>query len=78
MRIYIIGTSILIIAIIANIIVDKLGLSTWYSFGNQFAKKGLLAVNEVGILSCLWLFILYPLTLGLGYLIGEKIYKLLT
>ena len=57
-------------------IVGKLGLSTWYDFGPQFFKRGLIVIKEVGILSSVWLFILYPLVLALGYILGDKIYNL--
>ena len=39
LRIYIIGVCILMIAIIANVIIGKVGLSTWYDFGPQFFKE---------------------------------------
>ena len=76
LRVYIIGVCILLIAIIANVIVEKIGLSTWYDFGPQFFKRGLIVIKEVGILSSVWLFILYPLVLALGYILGDKIYNL--
>tara|TARA_B100000963_G_scaffold96486_5_gene83317 strand:+ start:1161 stop:1397 length:237 start_codon:yes stop_codon:yes gene_type:complete len=75
-RIYIIGVCILMIAIIANVIVGKVGLSTWYDFGPQFFKKGFVVVKEVGFFSTLWLFFLYPLVLAFGYILGDFIYKL--
>ena len=75
-RFYIIGLCILLIAIIANVIVDRIGLSTWYDFGPKFFNKGFIAMKDAGILNCVWLFILYPLTLSLGYIIGDKIYRL--
>ena len=56
LRIYIIGVCILMIAIIANVIIGKVGLSTWYDFGPQFFKRGFVVVKEVGLLSALWLF----------------------
>ena len=76
LRFYIIGVFILIIAIIANVIIGKIGLSTWYDFVPQFFKKGFVAIKEVGFYSSIWLFILYPLILSLGYFIGDKIYNL--
>ena len=74
LRVYIIGVCILLIAIIANVIVEKIGLSTWYDFGPQFFKRGFIVINEVGLFSVIWLFILYPLVLALGYIIGDRIY----
>ena len=76
LRIYIIGVCILMIAIIANVIIGKAGLSTWYDFGPQFFKRGFVVVKEVGFFSTLWLFFLYPLVLAFGYILGDFIYKL--
>ena len=76
LRIYIIGICILLIAIITNIIVARLGISTWYDFGPQFFKRGFIVMKEVGLFSSVWLFILYPLVLALGYVVGDKIYSL--
>ena len=77
LRIYIIGLAILLIAIFANVIVTRLGLSTWYDFGPQFFSNGFSEVKEVGLLNFFWLFILYPLVLALGYIVGDKIYNIL-
>ena len=76
LRIYLIGVCILMIAIIANVIIGKVGLSTWYDFGPQFFKRGFVVVKEVGLLSALWLFLFYPLVLAFGYILGDFIYKL--
>jgi len=76
LRIYIIGICILLIAIITNIIIGRLGISTWYDFGPQFFKRGFIVLKEVGLFSSVWLFILYPLVLALGYVVGDKIYSL--
>tara|TARA_B100000900_G_scaffold114063_1_gene95594 strand:- start:4336 stop:4572 length:237 start_codon:yes stop_codon:yes gene_type:complete len=76
LRIYIIGFCILMIAIIANVVIGKVGLSTWYDFGPQFFKRGFVVVKEVGLLSALWLFLFYPLVLAFGYILGDFIYKL--
>ena len=76
LRIYIIGMSILLIAIIANVLVDKMGLSTWYDFGPDFFKDPINSIKEVGFFSLLWLFILYPIVLAVGYVIGDKLYSL--
>ena len=56
LRIYIIGVCILLIAIIVNVIIGKIGLSTWYDFGPQFFKRGFVVIKEVGFLSSIWLF----------------------
>ena len=75
-RLYLIGLCILLIAIVANLVVGKLGLSTWYDFGPEFFKRGFPVMKEVGLLNCLWLFVFYPLVLSAGYILGDKIYYL--
>lgn len=66
----------MLIAIIANVLVDKMGLSTWYDFGTDFFNNPINSIKEVGFFSFLWLFILYPIVLAMGYVIGDKLYSL--
>ena len=77
LRLYIIGFCVLFIAIIANVIISKIGLMTWYDFGPAFLNKGFLFIKEIGVLNLIWLFVLYPLVLSLGCLIGDNIYHLI-
>ena len=72
-RLYIIGVLILIIAILSNFIVSKLGVATWYDFLNNIAKN---EPNNYSIIDYLWLFILYPLVLGSGFFLGDLMYNL--
>ena len=74
-RIYLIGVCILLVAIFANILASRMGISTWYTFGSDFIDRGLIAIKDISIFSFLWLFILYPITLGFGYLLGDIIYN---
>ena len=76
-RIYIIGLSILTIALIINIITNYISVNNWYNFTNSIIEKESVykALRDEKIISVIWLFFLYPIFLGLGYLIGEKIYK---
>ena len=76
LRLYIIGVCILVIAITANIMVVKIGLTTWYDFGHHFLKRGFKAITDIDFFSLIWLFILYPIVLSLGYIIGDRICKL--
>ncbi|MDY2587870.1 DUF7672 family protein [Winogradskyella aquimaris] len=75
LRLYIIGIAILIIAILANGIIIKLGINSWYGFIELMSKQGLSAFNSISIIDALWLFIGYPIVLGLGYWLGDKIYS---
>ncbi len=76
-RIYIIGLSILTIALVINFISNQISISNWYNFTNSIIEKESIfkALREEKIISIIWLFFLYPFFLGLGYLIGEKIYN---
>ena len=76
LRIYIIGLSILVFAIVVNVLVSRFGISTWYDFGQELSKTGANALKDAGIVNLIWLFLLYPICLGLSVIIGEKIYGL--
>tara|TARA_B100000674_G_scaffold271609_1_gene224313 strand:- start:455 stop:724 length:270 start_codon:yes stop_codon:yes gene_type:complete len=74
LKLYIIGLSILFIAIIANTLAGYLNLNTWYGFANEIIQSNfIIAINKQNIEDLIWLFIIYPIVLSLGYLIGSKI-----
>lgn len=75
-RLYIIGLAILIVAILANGIILKLGLKSWYDFIALLTDDGASALNKLGLIDYLWLFFGYPLVLGFGYWIGDKLAQL--
>ena len=76
-RLYIIGLCILFIAIVANTIANYINLNTWYTFAQEAIQKEsiFIALKNQKIEDLIWLFIAYPMILGSGYLIGEKIYS---
>ena len=73
-RLYIIGVSILIVAILCNFIISKLGIASWYDFLNNLTKN---EPNNLSVIDYLWLFLLYPIFLGLGYLLGDFLSNLI-
>ena len=73
LRLYLIGICILIIAILANAIVLKLGIKTWYDFIGLLSNNGWSAFSKIEFLDYLWLFIGYPFILALGYILGDKL-----
>ena len=77
LRFYIIGLSILITAIIANGVILKLGITSWYDFINLLTKNGSKAFSMLTLIDYIWLFLAYPLVLASGYWFGDKIYQLL-
>lgn len=71
-RLYVIGISILVIAIVCNIIISKFGIASWYDFLNIMSKN---EPNNLRYIDYLWLFLFYPLCLGFGYYFGDLIFN---
>tara|TARA_B100000941_G_C28479850_1_gene541477 strand:- start:1003 stop:1227 length:225 start_codon:yes stop_codon:yes gene_type:complete len=67
---YIIGTIILVIAILANLLANKLGIKTWYDFLNGIGNN-----SSFSVIDYIWLFAAYPLILGLSYKLGIIIFS---
>ena len=72
-RIYFIGLFILITAIVANILAVKLQLKTWYDLLNGLANSKSYW-ELITFKDSLWLFLVYPLVLGLGAVFANFIY----
>lgn len=64
--VFVIGISILVVALILNYLAAKLNISTWYDFVKN--------PKDTGLLSYLWLFVLYPFGLGLAAYITMKFF----
>ena len=59
------GYTILIGAIILNILATTFGIVTWYGFLESATAHGFFgAIRQSGIISVVYLFVLYPLLLG--------------
>ena len=78
-KLYIIGLSILFIAILSNTLASYINLNTWYGFAQEIIQKESIfkAIQNQKIEDLIWLFLAYPTILGYGYLIGEKINSIL-
>jgi hypothetical protein len=72
-RVYFIGLFILITAIIANVIAAKLQLKSWYALLDGLTNSSSLS-DLLTLKDSLWLFILYPLILGLGAVVANLLY----
>ena len=69
------GYFVLIFAIFSNAMADFLNICTWYKFIQQIFENGISdTICQQSILSLVWLFVIYPIILSLGYLTGEKMY----
>ncbi len=65
--IFLLGASVLIGALILNGVASLLGLPTWYSF--------LVNPKETNALGYIWLFLVYPFSLGLiAYVAGKWVF----
>jgi hypothetical protein len=63
---FLLGILILLGAIIINVVASLLGIIGWYSYIDMIRAEGFLsATKNVGILSILFMYIIYPLLLGL-------------
>ena len=73
-RLYFIGITVLITAILATFLAEKIQCKTWYDF-----LKGLSISSSywsvLKLKDVLWLFIAYPLLLGFGSFVGNLIYQ---
>lgn len=64
-QIYGTGLAILIGAILINMIATFLGIATWYSYIHTIRASGFLqATKQIGILSIIFLYVIYPTILG--------------
>lgn len=77
LKLYFIGLGILIVAILANAIVGKIGVKSWYDFIEILTLQGWSAFSLINLWDYIWLFIGYPLVLSLGYLAGLKCFHLI-
>lgn len=76
--IYLSGIVVLIGAIIINLFIKLLKISTWYDFINEISRQGLkqVFINQ-GLFGFIFLFIVYPLLLGLLVYLIVKILNLI-
>ena len=75
-KLLITGYSILITAILANLIANLLDVCTWYDVYKSITNTNIkTTLNSLNLFSMLWLFFIYPLLLSIGYIIGCRIYE---
>ena len=73
------GYSILLGAILANILVDYFNIPTWYTFLKSVLKIGFTeSILKQNTIHLLWLFCIYPIILSLSYILGNKLFHILT
>ncbi|MBD3309997.1 hypothetical protein GF351_02150 [Candidatus Woesearchaeota archaeon] len=68
LQIFMVGAAILAGAIILNLLAGLIGVATWYTFAADMQYSGFFHALRKQGLNLLWLFVIYPLLLGLiGY-----------
>jgi hypothetical protein len=70
-RFYMMGLSVLVVAILANYLAIQWGLKTWYAFLDSWGNGQPLKLKDL-----LWLYVLYPLFLGVGARLGSLLWGL--
>ena len=70
------GYCILIIAILANLFANIIGLCTWYDFFNDLLEKGIMrTILSTNFFQLIWLFLIYPTILAIGSFVGHILYS---
>ena len=73
-RLYCIGILILLVAVIANGIAVKLQCKTWYDLIQGITSEKYF-LNTLTLKDLIWLFLAYPILLGVGGVLGQIIYQ---
>jgi hypothetical protein len=71
------GWLVLIAAILLNLAADRLGITGWYGFLSGMAEEGLTIWSRIGWMDILWLFFVYPLSLGFAARLGVALSQLI-
>ena len=73
-RIYCLGVILLVAAIFLNAVILKLGIMGWYEFLGKLQAEGKKTFASMRLADYIWLFLAYPLLLGLACHLGDKLY----
>lgn len=74
LKIFLIGTFVLVAALVVNILVGILGISTWYDFIINVEQNGFFSAIEKEVLpSIVFLIFIYPLILGVVAVWSQKL-----
>lgn len=77
LKIFVAGWIILLGALVINAIALKLNMTTWYEFTVLITKSGIAgAFQKTNVQSLLFLFVLYPLLLGILCYLSLRVLKL--
>lgn len=63
-KLYLTGTVVLAVAIVANALAAQLKILSWYDFLKSWTSEGTTVVSALRWQDALWLFLIYPLVLG--------------
>jgi hypothetical protein len=66
LKIFAAGLLVLIAAIFFNGLAARLGLWSWYDFLSRFNQQGPAVWSQLHAIDYAWLFLIYPLLLGLS------------
>lgn len=69
------GWVVLVVAMLANALASALKLLSWYDLVKRIQQQGAAAMTDAGIANLLWLFLFYPLLLGIAAWLGTYILR---
>jgi hypothetical protein len=75
---FLIGWVVLLAAILLNVAVQRLGIMGWYDFLNGLVAEGVGFFRRVRFIDHLWLWLVYPLLLGISARAGSQLADALT
>ncbi|MGM0439157.1 MAG: DUF7672 family protein [Patescibacteria group bacterium] len=76
LKIFLIGVWVLILALVANFLAMRFGINTWYGFVNNISDYNLVtAITHQTSLDIIFLFLIYPLILGIPGWVYFKLVK---
>lgn len=78
LKIFFIGLTILVSAIVLNGLVSKLGIAGWYQALQMLSEKGNKTFTSLRWIDYAWLFFFYPFLLGGSSKLGEYVWNLVT
>jgi len=73
LRIYLVGLVVLGAAIVLNAAMARLGVLGWYDFLLNLQREGLRDGMRLRVLDAGWLFVGYPLMLGLAAALASHV-----
>ena len=70
LKCFVAGWVVLVVAMLANALAAAFNLLSWYDMVKRMQQHGATAISDAGVVNLLWLFLFYPLLLGIAAWLG--------